>query len=338
MLAAEMRKGLSRAVFVLVFLMIALNIALILFEPKPPEAGVPAQPSSDVFEGYDTAVLADAVIARDRLSGDGATHVRELYASLQKSVDDKEIHHDGLDPYLGENSAYLHGILYGRVMVVAWVEVGVLGMLVAMTIVGYDRAVGVQPVIWSSTVGRAVWGWKLLASTVLALAVAVVVIGVTMTVFIGRFGCGGWSDQVSSGWNRSLADPAWPFITWDRMTGLDYLGASLGIGMGLVVCFALLGAGLASLLRHAVAGFIVAVIIVLAMVVAPVALTAGHVSYSLAMMTPLSLALSAGRWFTDGGGVAIWPHYETLGLIGTASVVTLLISAAFIAVRKEDLI
>jgi hypothetical protein len=322
---------------VLVLVMIALNIAVMMSVPRPPSTGVPAQPSTDVFEGYDTATLADAVIARDRLSGAGADSIRDLYAKLQESVDDKEIHRDGLNRYLGENSAYLHGILYGHVMPLAWVEVGMLGMFVALTIVGYDRAAGVQPVIWSSAVGRRMWGWKLLASTVLAFGVAVVVVGVTITVFIGRFGYGGWSDQVSSGWNRDVSDFSRPFITWDRMTVLGYLGASLGFGLALVVCFALLGAGLASLTRHAVAGFMVAVLVVIGMLVVPVPLAPGHMPYTIAMMTPLRLALGSGQWFTDGNGVARWPHYETLGLIGGAIVVVLLIGAAFIAVRKEDL-
>ncbi|MDR2973263.1 MAG: hypothetical protein LBV00_00920, partial [Propionibacteriaceae bacterium] len=172
LLAAEVRPGLSRAVIVLVLVMIGLNIALMMFEPKPPSATAPTPPASDVFEGYDTAVLADEVIARDRLSGQEADRIRDLYSQLQKSVDDKEVHHDGLDRYLGERSAYLHGILYGRMMVVVWTEVGVLAMFVAMTIVGYDRAAAVQPVIWSSALGRRVWGWKLLASTVFALGAA----------------------------------------------------------------------------------------------------------------------------------------------------------------------
>ncbi|MDR2974971.1 MAG: hypothetical protein LBV00_09755, partial [Propionibacteriaceae bacterium] len=138
--------------------------------------------------------------------------------------------------------------------------------------------------------------------------------------------------------NRDVNDPSRPFITWDRLTALDYLGASLGIGMGLVVCFALLGAGIASLVRHAVAGFIVAVIILLAMGVALMSLPPGQAPHAIATMTPLGLAFGAGRWFTDGNGLALWPHAETLGLVGTAIVVLLLIGASFIAVRKENLI
>ncbi len=335
----ELRKTLgSPAILGVALVALVFNIVMVWLTPKPDWALQPeTDPMTNIYQGFSAADIADSYIAQASLTGGAAQRVQNLYDRLQASVDDKAAHGDALDPYMGEPTAYVHGILYGQVLPIALVEAGVLALILSLFAIGYESAAGTDKLVWSSATGRKIWGWKVLASLVASLALAVVILGVSVAVFCWRFSYHGWSSQVSSGFNQAVGGDDKPFITWDRLTVGGYVAASGAVGLGLVVCFSLLGTVVASFVRQAYAAVVGVIAVLCLMFLLPYLLPTASLSRAIADSTPLRLSLSTGQWFTDGGIDVLWPRFETVGLIASGLILALLASAAAVHVKKEDL-
>ncbi len=339
LLAHELRKALTvPAIAGVALLALVVNLVLIGATEEPVwPAPAEGTAMTNIYQGYQTAQLAEEYIALDRLSGTAADRVRALYDRLQPVVDQKAAQLDALDPYLGPRSSYLHGLLYGLVMPLALTEVCFLAALMALFCLGQDRTAGTQALLWSSRTGRRIQGVKLGAALLASLALTVAVLAPTLLAFVARFHYGGWADQVSSGYNQVPGPPDKPFLTWDRLTAGQYLAAQLGVGLGLVVVFTLLGAVIASLVRQAWAGVVTLAGCLIAMLLAPLPLPVASLPRVLLLETPLQLVLAAGSWFTDGGADVVWPRFETVGLAGCLIVLLLLAGLAGLRIKKEDL-
>lgn len=332
----ELRKTLGTwAILAVGLAAIGFNALLILVPDVPGWSGTAEV--GNVFEDYDASDIAEHYIQEYEVEGYSADTVRTLYGHLQPVIDAKASRGDSLSWYLGERTTYIHQQLFGLVLPIAIVEACLLGLTLALMSLGYETARDTEKLVASTVTGRMIWVWKVVASLTASLATSAVILGTTLGVFFARFDFStAWEDQVSSGFNWVWTDNK-PFITWDRLTVGDYLSASLCVAGGLVVFFTLFGVVIGSVIRHqwaaSVTGLVAILVVYLLGGIAP----DGHLVAGIIHMTPVWLCLESGQWFTDGGVNALWPHFETWGLLYFLALFIGLAVAAFFHYKHRDL-
>jgi len=75
--------------------------------------------------------------------------------------------------------------------------------------------------------------------------------------------------------------------------------------------------------RNSYFGFLVIVVFNGALFLLPF-YTPFHIFNFTISQSPLWLVMMRSQWFTDGGANALWPHFETVGVIGSLAVLAVI--------------
>ena len=286
---------------------------------------------TDIFDDFDTGSIAERYIKMYALTGKRADNVRAKYDKLQRVVDEKGVNDDSLSPYFGENTPYLHRLLFKTLFGAISAEACLLALFVSLISTGYESTRNTEGVVCATRTGRYVLYGKLAASLTASGAFFVLVLAATLACFFARFDWSSvWDSNVSALFNSAVSEHAKPLITWRGFTVSEYLWACIGVAAALSACFCLLGFAIGAFAGNGYAsGPIAVVLCALTFVVKPIPPVGGVLRSSLSL-TPVWLCANAGDWFTDGYADVIWPSFEALG-ISVSSVA--LAAASFAAIR-----
>jgi len=293
----------------------------------------------NIFAGYSTSALAESDIAHYALTGQNAENVRALYAKLQPVVDAKAERGEAVSPYLGSETVYIHGALFGIVLPVVLAEGCILAMLLALLGVGYENIRNTEHIVYASRAGRGILGAKLAAAVSVAPALFAGLLTLTLLPFFLRFDFAAvWRDYVSSGFNRAVNAYSKPFISWHSFTAAQYLTACIAAAFALVLTFTLMSFAFGALIRNLYHACMTAFAALALAFFGELLLPLGSAIRGIVNMAPLGLWLNAGQWFTDGGVDIIHAHFETWGLAGSLALVSALCGLGAIRFKRRELL
>jgi hypothetical protein len=342
LLSYELKKLLlTPAVVGCVLLSIAANAGIVFANYNAASAAAPVDPSvlTDAYETYDAVEsIGEKYIARYGLTGAHAANVRAKYERLQKSIDEKAANDEGLSPYFGDSTRYLHTLLFRTLLGAVVAETALLALFSSLLSTGYENTRHTEGVVYTTRTGRRIQRIKLQAALTASVLFFLLITGATLALFFLRYDWSAvWRSHVSSLFNSAATEYWKPFITWRSFTVLPYLAACLGVAAALVVCFCLLGFGVGVCIRGGYASAIAAVALcALLFVVEPIA-PVGGVLRGVLNLTPVQLWANVGDWFTDGGADMLWAHFERRGVLASLVILAAAGAIAQAAFQRRDL-
>lgn len=285
----------------------------------------------NIFETFQTSEIAEGYIRKYNVPENYADNIRNKYNKLQPIVDQKARNGDALSTYFSNLTYYRHSMLFEIMFMAIIAEICMLALLVSLLSVIFEQMSRTAPIIYASSIGRRILNTKLYASLFAAMFWTVVIVSTSLIVFFLKFDFSSvWQDNVSSMFNYAVNEFGKPFITWRNFTVVGYLRATIGISLGLVICFCLLGYVVGVWIHSAYGAFMTAVSLISVMFFVKLLLPIGSVSRSLLNLTPIWLWKNSGQWFTDGWADILWANFEIIGLMISLA---LLSTLAFLATR-----
>lgn len=291
---------------------------------------------TDVFDGYDTAYIAEAYIKVLRLTGYAEKAIRDKYAKLQTAVDAKAMANESMTLYFASATKYKHDELHKDIMFILLLECGLLTALVALLSIGYENHHNTSHTIYATTTGRRIVYHKLLASLSAGMFAFAVLTLLTLGLYFALNDYGNiWDSSVSSGFNYIIDFLAGsrPFATWQSYSVLTYLLAVLCISALLTLCFGHMAFIIGMWLKNSYMGFLIFIIINATTVV----LSSWYLFRYYAMLSPVWLWLKRSLWFTDGGPDILWRNFEMLGVCVSLSFLVVLCAFSFIIFKKRNI-
>ena len=272
----------------------------------------------NVFESYNTSEVAEIYISALGLTGRVAEGMRAKFGDLQTVADDKAIAGYSYSPYFGEHTYIMHLRMFDNIGIVGMLLLQgiLLSVLVNLQSVGYEQTNHTEHSVYATKTGRRILRYKIAASLVVSALLYAVLSAITLTVYVSVIDYSNvWNSSVSSGFNYLTdAFTARPFATWWSFTVRSYLLASLGVSLGLAICFSLLSAIIGTLSKNGYIGFLVVVLINAVCITLPLVLSVNSFMRYILFHTPIWLWLNSGLWFTDGGFFTLWQNFELWGL------------------------
>jgi hypothetical protein len=293
---------------------------------------------TDYYDDYDAVeIIAGKYIARHALTGVHAANVRAKYERLQTAINEKAVNDEGLSPYFGEATRYLHALLFRTIFGAIVAETSLLALFAALLSAGYENTHNTEGIVYAARIGRGIRRAKLSAAVATGIILFVVITGVTLTIFFARFDWSAvWHSNVSSLFNSSVNEYWKLLITWRSFEVLPYLAACLGVAASLAVCFGLLGFAVGAFIRSGYASAIAAVALCALMFVAePIAPIGGALRGAL-NLTPVQLWANVGDWFTDGGADILWASFECLGVLASSVILAAANAIAGAVFKRRD--
>jgi hypothetical protein len=296
---------------------------------------------TDIFDGYDTAYIAEAYISRLGLSGYAAGAMRDKYAALQSAVDSKAASDESLTLYFASDTVYEHRQLYQNTMGFLLLECAIIAALIMLLSLGYEHICRTTHTVYATKTGRDILRHKMFASLSAGIIAFAVLMGLTLAAYFAFNDYGNiWGSSVSSGFNYItdiLADGVRPFVTWQSYTVWSYLLASLGISALLSLCFGLMAFVIGAWMKNSYIGFLVLLIFNAGCIVFAFMFPHKLPSY-LAVLTPVWLWMKQPYWFTDGGADILWRNFETIGACASLVLLAGLCVLSAIIFRKRDIV
>jgi hypothetical protein len=294
---------------------------------------------TDVFDGYTTDHIAKRYISFLELSGLTATLMEGKYQRLQYAVDAHFEAGDSMDVYFAEATYWRHRQLFSVVMGSLLFQGILLAALIMLLSLGYEHSAKTDLMVYATKTGRRVNHAKFIAAVTLALVAYAILAVVTLTVYFALNPMGGvWESSVSSGFNfvQSMGIVR-PFVTWHSFTVATYFVASIGISLGLVLCFALMGYIIGSLTNNSYIGFIALFLLNFALLILPGEIFGATMPTFISSYTPIWLVFQRGMWFTDGGPNILWAHFETVGVLASIGILAVLCLVAWRLFKGRNL-
>lgn len=268
----------------------------------------------NVFEGYDMAALAAHYSGKVAASPAAAALIEDKYALLEGRVEHLARTGAAMDFYAGPATYDAHGLLFGTLVPAAVAEGALVAMLGAVHLLGCEQQARTAAVVYASRVGRRLVCVKTAAALTVGVACYALVVAVTLAILTARWDFAGvWDASVSSQFNVIVEGMvARPFVTWVDFTVVQYLAASLALGVLLV-----LACGIAASIAGVLAGNAyraalgLAAVLVGAFTASQLLPSAGWwVTSSLLDLLVVRVWARARLWFTDGGAWTLVPWQD----------------------------
>lgn len=293
-----------------------------------------------IYKNYDAASLAEAYIGLYGISGIGADLLTAKYERLQSTVDHLGQEAADFSLYAADTTAEMHGLLFGIVLRAIITESCILAALIMLYLCTYEHQNKTEASVYSTKIGRGVFRYKLIAGLIISVICFVAIACMSLMFYFHVFDYSQlWDASVSSGFNYiSESIGIKPFITWIPFTVMGYLWAVLGLGLGLTLVFAVMGACIGLLSRNGYMGTLLFFLLALAMMAAPYifAETGIWSGYFLSEFSPVCLWYSSPRWLTDLGNVSVIPFHETLGILFNIIIWGILGFLAYQYIKRKD--
>jgi hypothetical protein len=291
----------------------------------------------DIFDNYDSSIIAERYIARHNIYGKYAENVRNKYKTLQTVIDEKGKNNDSISYYFGEQTRSRHSLLFKTLFGAIAAESCLAALFVSLLSVGYENMRNTEAVIYTSKRGRMILRTKYLASLTAAFLSFVFIIGVTLSIYFLRFDYSEvWNCNVSSLFNSSVSEGSKPLITWGSFTVLQFVWSYAAISAGLVVCFVLIGFSIGVFMRSSYGAVVVCAGLLATMYVTVPLFPYGGMVRSILNSSPVMLWLNIGDWFTDGYADILWRNFECRGIVYSLLISIIASMVAFFHFHSRD--
>ena len=293
----------------------------------------------DVLDGYTIEYIADAAVYRLGLSGVSERLMREKYRAFQYAVDARQEAGDSMTLYFAGATFGQHERLFSYTMGLLLFQGVTLSVLIMLLTLGFEHAAKTDYVVYSTKVGRKIGRHKLLSGMIVGLGTYILLASVTLAQYFAFNPMGGtWGSSVSSGFNfiRETLGTR-PFVTWHSFTVFEYLFASIGVSLAIVLCFSLMAYAFGLWIQNSYIGFLVLVALNGVLILFPYYSNLWMLNFTITQ-SPIWLVVMRSLWFTDGGSNVVWPHFETVGIIGSLALLVLTSLWSTSRFRRRDLL
>jgi len=297
--------------------------------------------STNVFENHNTNEIAESYRTFFELSGRVTERMNAKYENLQVVVDDRAMTGDSFSAYFGEHTYIMHTNLFhgfgitGRLLL----QGILLAVLLSLLSIGHEQINNTAHGVYATKTGRRLLLHKIAASLTAGIGLYLLLAIITFTVYFSVFDFNNvWYSSVSSGFNY-IDDlmGVRPFITWHSFTVASYFWATLGVSIGLIVCFILMGITVGTLLRNSYISFLIVMVFNAVCIIIPLVISRNFYVHYIAMHTPIFLWLNKRLWFTDGGFITLWRNFELWGMGISLFVLTTFCVLAVKKFEKRDI-
>ena len=272
---------------------------------------------SDIYRDYDLQRLSD--FYADFLEGSPIAMdiMAKKYERLAARVEHLSRTGAAMDLYAGPVTHNAHQFLYGTLLRAILTEGAVLGMLSMLFLLGCEGQQRTAASVYASRTGRKTIRYKVLAGTVWALWMYLLLAAVSLGALLLFWDWRGiWNGSVSSQFNYVI-DLLFrrPFFTWADFTAGSYLMAAICLGGLLTVVFSMLAAVCGTLMQNVYLSALVLILLLCGGMGAQAfcAQTGLWTGYALLTFQPASIWLVVNGWFTELGLNAFFPWQETVG-------------------------
>ena len=318
----ELRKILSgAALWVFVGLCVVFNMwAMPMNKNKEFDTVTPFY--ENVFDGYNTSELAEIYIYEYGLTGRVAESMRAKFNALQLPADQRAVNGDSYSPYFGEHTYVMHQQLFHETAIAGvmgrlLLQGLLLAVLLALLGVSYEQMNRTEHSVYATKTGRKVLRYKNAANLTAGIGLYALLTLITLAVYFSIHDYGNvWDSSVSSGFNyiNDFFTGSRPFITWQSFTVRSFLFANIGVSLGVVICFSLMGTTVGTLSKNGYIGFFVIVLINAVCLTLSIVFSVNSFMRYVLHHTPIWLWVYNGLWFTDGTSITLWKNFELWGI------------------------
>lgn len=297
--------------------------------------------ASDPYSSYDTQYIAEGYIRNYNLKGETADQMRKKYGQLQESVTALAENGGAMTVFCASQTSSAHGFIFSSLLKNLTLESCLAAVLLAILSVSGERTARTESLVYSSKIGRKLHIYKLFAALSSSVAVYALLTAATLTVFILFTPYPGvMNSNVSSLFNyiNDIDVGIRPFITWSSMTVWQYMLASLCISALITAGFALFSFALTLVSKSSYISFAIFILLNFASLLLPGIVPLGSRLFFLTNMSPMCLWLSQGVWFTDGGPMYLYAHFETAGTLLMLAVGAVAVIASLIFAKRRDIL
>jgi len=295
----------------------------------------------DPYSGYSTDYVGEAYIRAINYKGVFADMIRAKYDRLQTSVDELAGTDAPMTLYYAGDTARMHSFIFGTVMRFLSMEGSVAAALIAMLSIATEKNSSTETLVYSSRKGRKLYIYKLAASMAVSFIAFASVAMVTMLLLfifipIGPI-MGSSVCSVFNYINDYLAGLR-PFVTWQDMTVWQYMLASLGVSVLMVLCACLCGYAAQIICRTTYIAFgVLMILTILPMFLASIS-PSGTIIWILSCLSPVYLWQNLEVWFTDGGGAFVFVNYELVGMAFALLTAAVCAAVSIILAKRSDIL
>ena len=294
---------------------------------------------TDVLYGYTTGYIADFAVEWLGLSGLNERLMRWKYERFQHAVDARQQAGDSMTMYFADITHIRHQAIFNYTMGLLLYQGIILAALIMLLSIGYENAAKTESVVFATKTGRKVNRYKLLVGIIAGIGIYAILATVTLTIYFAFNPMGGtWESSVSSGFNF-MRDGFMvrPFVTWHSLNVTQYLIASLAVSVGVMLCFSLMAYAVGLWVRNSYIGFLLVIAINGVLFLLPIYSPFHTVNFAVSQ-SPIWLVLMRDVWFTDGGYNVILPHFETVGTIGSLTILAVIGAFSVAKFRRRNLL
>lgn len=272
----------------------------------------------DIFETYDTGVLADFYAGVVEKSPLAVEWMIWKYGQLAERVEHLARTDAALDLYAGPVTHGSHQFLFGSLFRAILCESAILAMLGTLYLLSYEGLHRADGLACSTRTGRKLQRVKVLAALPASAALYGLLAVCTLIPYFLLYDYDGiWDASVSSQFNY-LTDMlvVRPFLTWGDFTVAQYLAAALALGTVLTAAFSLLASVCGVLVRNPyLAALVLGGVCFGGLGLVSVLGELGWwAAYLIACFQPVMIWLSCNAWFTELGLNAVLPWQETIAV------------------------
>ena len=302
-----------------------------------------AENLSPLYENYDvdvnlTSYYADLVSSSQK----AVSIVEHKYLEVQTLVDHLAATQADMDLYAGPITPKSHGNLFGTLLRAINAEMCLLAMMVTVYLFGYESTAKTDLYFASTRVGRKLAVCKFFTALTTSIGIFSAVTILSLRIYFQHWNYTGiWEANVASQFN-TVHDLVLtkPFITVADFTVKNYLAATIGLSIILIVTAVLFASFIGILTNnHYVAGL-------LTLLIPAVGLFATSLfgdlkmwtAYLYSLLQPVCVWMAQPVWFTEGGFNAPCVWFEVKGLSGSVVIFTIMLLFAFRYMRRRDVV
>lgn len=228
--------------------------------------------------------------------------VKHNYDHLQKRVEeikaDKEYNQDF---YPGQYYE-IHSLLYSNLGKKLIIEMSVLMVINILFIMDYERLQKTNDIVDATKTGKKIMDYKALTGTLSGILFSAVLCGVTWIYF---FYCvsfkGLWNVSVASTLVAEKREPGlfYPFVTFFKITQIQYLILTLIIYIGIILLIALATIAIQFLLGNSYFSFATLILFNMALFLGAYYSNGTFMDVLLHLLNPICLYITSGGWFME---------------------------------------
>lgn len=273
--------------------------------------------AENTLADLDTAELARLYLGLYQPGGGLAGLLEKKYAALQDAVDALGGEGAALSVYAARDTDRQFQRLYDGLHA-ALTESAFLALLLGIYTMGMERLCRTDSLLLSAKRGRKTALEKGAAAWIAAAGSYLLFIGFFLAAY-GIFweGTFFWNANVASQFHTvQEAVFTKPFLTWGSFTLGEYFAAQMGLSLGLLLVFSLMGSAAGLWLKNSYIAFLAVFAFLFAQFAAPMLLSDAGCwnGYIAATFFPAVLWHTQPLWFTDGGISTVVPWQESWGI------------------------